>query len=263
MWKITEKLKKPWRLFYLNLLLAAVCQDRNWTNFIGDPLRRNNWWVHFKTEELLIFLLLKGIEERCDNQQDQQQDKGTDQPRYLSLAPCGLLDQRLSQRSAGGEAAEERWQDVAEANGVHLLVGVHCVAVLFGKHLRQWDSDGESHDGDGECIDSHIGNQRPHGQLGREEACGDVTSHAWPINSVEMAKVRSHCRNYHHKELEGNWSLGKEKKDDTQCSDRLKIESHFEQQMMSFDAREKKTKVQRVYRGSWTFTKPWNHDARL
>lgn len=85
--------------------------------------------------KILLFLLLKRIEERCDNQEDQQQDQGADQPRYLGLAPCGLLDQRLSQCSAGGEAAEERGQDVAEADGVHLLVGVHCVAMLLGEHF--------------------------------------------------------------------------------------------------------------------------------
>ncbi|KAF3838883.1 hypothetical protein F7725_010651 [Dissostichus mawsoni] len=68
-----------------------------------------------------------------------------------------------------GRTAEERRQDVAETNGVHLLVGVHRVAVLLGEHLGQRDGDGESNDGDGESIDGDIWDQRPERHLRREE----------------------------------------------------------------------------------------------
>lgn len=124
-----------------------------------------------------MFLLLKGIKERCDNQKHQQQDQSTDQPGHLGLAARGLLDEGLGEGGAGGEAAEERRQDVAEADGVHLLVGVHRVAVLLGEHLGQRHGDGEAHHGCGEGVERHVGDQAPGGRLRREEACRDVSSH--------------------------------------------------------------------------------------
>ena len=162
-----------------------------------------NWWLI----RILMYLLLEGIEERCNNQKHQQQDEGADEPRHLRLAARGLLDERLGQSGAGREAAEKRRQDVAEADGEHLLVGVHRVAVLLGEHFRQRDGDGEAHDGDGEGVDGHVGDQRPHGQLGGEEASGDVPGHARAVLGVEVTEVRRQGRDDHHEELEGDRGL--------------------------------------------------------
>lgn len=156
---------------------------------------------------LLGSLLLKGGEERRYDQQDQEQDQAADQTGHLTLAARGLLDQRLGERGAGGEAAEEGGQDVAEADGVQLLVGVHGVVVLLGEHLRQRDGDGEAHHGDGEGVHGHAGDQRPHGQQRRHEARGDVTRHAGAVLGVEVAKVGRQRGDDHHEELKGDWSL--------------------------------------------------------
>lgn len=152
-------------------------------------------------------LLLKGGEERRYDQQDQEQDQAADQTGHLTLAARGLLDQRLGERGAGGEAAEEGGQDVAEADGVQLLVGVHGVVVFLGEHLRQRDGDGEAHHGDGEGVHGHTGDQRPPGQQRRHEARGDVTRHAGAVLGVEAAKVGRQCGDDHHEELKGDWSL--------------------------------------------------------
>lgn len=127
--------------------------------------------------KLVFCLLLKGIKERRDNQEHQQQDQSTEQARHLRLAPRRLLDEGLGQSGAGGEAAEERRQDVAETDGVHLLVGVHGVAVLLGEHLRQRHRDGKAHDGYGEGVEGHVGDQSPRRHLRREEACRDISNH--------------------------------------------------------------------------------------
>ena len=39
---------------------------------------------------------------------------------------------------------EERGDDVAAADGQHLLVGANRVAVLFSKHLRQRHGEGKT-----------------------------------------------------------------------------------------------------------------------
>ena len=63
---------------------------------------------------------------------------------YLGLAAGGVLHHGLGQGGAGGEAAEEGGDDVAAADGQHLLVGTHRVAVLLGKHLRQRHGEGKA-----------------------------------------------------------------------------------------------------------------------
>ena len=63
---------------------------------------------------------------------------------YLRLAAGGVLHHGLGQGSAGGEAVEEGGDDVTAADGEHLLVGTHCVAVLLGKHLRQRHGEGKA-----------------------------------------------------------------------------------------------------------------------
>ncbi|KAF3838887.1 hypothetical protein F7725_010655 [Dissostichus mawsoni] len=101
--------------------------------------------------------------------------------------------ERLRQRCAGGEAAEERRQDVAETNGVHLLVGVHRVAVLLGEHLGQRDGDGESNDGDGESIDGDIWDQRPKRHLRREEPDHQTHQTGHQVADVGVLQVGEHA----------------------------------------------------------------------
>jgi len=63
---------------------------------------------------------------------------------HLCLTPGGVLHHGLGQGGAGGEAVEEGGDDVTAADGQHLLVGSHRVAVLLRKHLRQRHGEGKA-----------------------------------------------------------------------------------------------------------------------
>lgn len=89
------------------------------------------------------------------------------------MGPCGLLQQSLGQGHGAGKAVEESWDQVAHANGDHLLVGTDGVAMLFAKDFCQGDGHSKANNSNGQGIDCQAGERLCIWQSGLPVTSGD------------------------------------------------------------------------------------------